>query len=48
MTNKSLIYAEREKKKVENETPSGAINGSNVNFSLAHTPIATTEKLYLN
>lgn len=33
---------------IANETPSWTINGSNVNFSLAHSPILTTEKLYLN
>lgn len=30
------------------ETPSGTVNGSNVTFTLAHTPTSGTEHLYLN
>jgi len=30
------------------ETPSGAINGSNVTFTLASTPVAGSEEVYLN
>lgn len=30
------------------ETPSGTINGSNVTFTLAHTPISGTEMVFLN
>jgi len=33
---------------VENETPSGAVNGSNKTFTLAYTPIANSVKLYMN
>jgi hypothetical protein len=33
---------------VTREVPSGTINGSNVTFTLAHTPIAGTECIYLN
>lgn len=33
---------------VTRETPSGSINGSNTSFTLANTPIAGTEHLYLN
>jgi len=33
---------------VDKETPSGTINGSNVTFTLANTPTAGTEHLYLN
>ena len=33
---------------VDKEIPSGAINGSNTAFSLANTPIAGSEHLYLN
>jgi len=33
---------------VDNETPSGTINGSNVTFTLAFTPTAGSEHLYLN
>ena len=32
----------------ENEIPTGAINGSNVTFDLAHTPVAGSLKLFLN
>jgi hypothetical protein len=31
-----------------NETPSGVIDGSNVTFTLAHTPIGGQIMLYLN
>ena len=31
---------------VENETPSGAVNGSNKTFTLANTPIAGSTRLY--
>lgn len=30
------------------ETPSGSINGSNDTFTLANTPIAATEQIFLN
>ncbi|MFZ5985498.1 MAG: hypothetical protein ACOYWZ_00005, partial [Bacillota bacterium] len=30
------------------ETPSGAINGTNVTFTLANTPVTGTETVYLN
>jgi hypothetical protein len=30
------------------ETPSGTLNGSNTNFTLANTPLAGTECVYLN
>lgn len=33
---------------VDKETPSGTINGSNTGFTLANTPTAGTEHLYLN
>lgn len=33
---------------VDKEIPSGAINGSNTSFSLANTPIAGSEHVYLN
>lgn len=33
---------------VDDETPSGSINGSNVTFTLADTPVAGSVKLYLN
>lgn len=33
---------------VDNETPSGTINGSNVTFTLANTPVADSVNLYLN
>lgn len=33
---------------VEDETPSGTINGSNSSFTLANTPITGSLKLYLN
>lgn len=33
---------------VTRETPSGTINGSNVTFTLAFTPVAGTEHVYLN
>lgn len=33
---------------VDKEIPSGSINGSNTSFSLANTPIAGSEHLYLN
>lgn len=33
---------------VTRETPSGSVNGSNTAFTLANTPIAGTESLYLN
>lgn len=32
----------------DNEVPSGAVNGSNVTFTLANTPTSGTVKLYLN
>lgn len=35
-------------KVVTRETPSGTINGSNVTFTLANTPVSGTESLYLN
>ena len=33
---------------VDKETPSGAMNGSNVTFTLANTPVLNSEHLYLN
>jgi hypothetical protein len=33
---------------VDKETPSGTINGSNVTFTLADTPVAGSEHIYLN
>jgi len=33
---------------VTNETPSGALDGTNVTFTLAHTPLAGTVMLYYN
>jgi hypothetical protein len=33
---------------VVRETPSGSVNGSNTAFTLANTPIAGTEEIYLN
>jgi hypothetical protein len=33
---------------VVRETPSGLVNGSNVTYTLANTPIAGTEQVYLN
>jgi hypothetical protein len=32
----------------ENETPSGVINGVNTDFTLAHEPIASSVRLYVN
>jgi hypothetical protein len=34
--------------RVTRETPSGTVNGSNVTFTLANTPISGTEEVYLN
>jgi hypothetical protein len=34
--------------RVTRETPSGTVNGSNTAFTLANTPIAGTEEVYLN
>ena len=33
---------------VDNEVPSGTINGSNTAFTLANTPISGSVKIYLN
>jgi hypothetical protein len=33
---------------VDKETPSGSVNGSNVTFTLANTPVSGSEHLYLN
>jgi hypothetical protein len=33
---------------VVRETPSGTINGANATFTLANTPIANTEEIFLN
>lgn len=33
---------------VENEVPTGAVNGSNVTFTLLNTPIVGSVKLYIN
>lgn len=33
---------------ITRETPSGAVNGSNTAFTLANTPLAGTEEVYLN
>ena len=33
---------------VTRETPTGAVNGSNVTFTLANTPVAGTEHVYIN
>lgn len=33
---------------VDKETPAGSINGSNVTFTLANTPVAGSEHIYLN
>lgn len=33
---------------VVRETPAGTVNGSNVTFTLANTPVAGTEEVYLN
>jgi len=33
---------------VDNETPSGSVNGVNVTFTLANTPVAGSEHVYLN
>jgi hypothetical protein len=33
---------------VVRETPSGTVNGSNTGFTLANTPVAGTEQIYLN
>lgn len=33
---------------VTRETPSGSVNGSNVTFTLANTPVSGTEHVYLN
>lgn len=33
---------------VENEVPSGSINGSNADFTIANTPVAGSERVYLN
>jgi len=33
---------------VVRETPTGAINGSNTTFTLANTPVANTEEIFLN
>lgn len=33
---------------VDNEVPSGTVNGSNATFTLAHTPVSTSLSLYLN
>jgi hypothetical protein len=30
------------------ETPTGAVDGSNATFTLAHTPVAGTEEVFLN
>lgn len=32
----------------DNEAPSGTVNGSNVTFTLAHSPVSTSLSLYLN
>lgn len=34
--------------KINGETPSGTVNGVNVSFTLAHTPLSGTLSLYLN
>lgn len=34
--------------KVTRETPTGTINGSNVTFTLSHTPVSGTEEVFLN
>lgn len=33
---------------IDKETPSGSINGSNVTFTLANTPVSGSENVYLN
>jgi hypothetical protein len=33
---------------VDGETPSGTINGSNVTFTLANTPVAGSEHVHVN
>lgn len=33
---------------VDKETPSGSVNGSNVTFTLANTPVSGSEHIYLN
>lgn len=33
---------------IENEVPSGAIDGTNMTFTLANTPVAGSVQLYLN
>lgn len=38
----------READIVTRETPSGSVNGSNVTFTLANTPVTGTEHVYLN
>jgi hypothetical protein len=35
-------------KHVKRETPTGSINGSNVTFTLANTPVSGTEEVFLN
>jgi hypothetical protein len=35
-------------KYITRETPSGTVNGSNVTFTLANTPVSGTEQVYLN
>ncbi len=33
---------------ITKETPTGAMDGTNVTFTLAHTPVIGTDELYLN
>jgi hypothetical protein len=33
---------------ITREAPSGTINGTNVDFTLAHTPVSNSEHVYLN
>jgi hypothetical protein len=46
-TQLSAVY-QKQANIVTRETPSGTINGSNVTFTLAATPVAGTEQLFLN
>jgi hypothetical protein len=46
---KKMIDDIEDNREVANETPAGTINGSNVTFTLANTPLpASSLKLYLN
>lgn len=41
-------YKEYATKNIENEVPTGTINGINTNFTLTNTPVSGNENVYLN